>query len=87
MIRITVFDHTGSRAINLKIAQRIARKVRGAVRKGTCVLIDWEGIETISPGFFAELIATKREDKVKFCGLPISVQIELRPSPPNAGCN
>jgi hypothetical protein len=87
MIRITVFDHTGSRAINIKIAQRIARKVRGAVRKGTCILIDWEDVATVSPGFFAELIATRREDKVKFCGLPISVQIELRPAPPDAGCN
>lgn len=87
MIRITIFELTGRHASNQKIAQRIARKVRGATKKGTCVLLDWEDVETVSPGFFGELIATRREDKVKFCGLPISVQIELRSAPPDAGCN
>jgi hypothetical protein len=87
MIRIIIFELTGRHASNQKIAQRIARKVRGATKKGTCVLLDWEDVETVSPSFFAELIATRREDKVKFCGLPISVQIELRPAPPDAGCN
>ena len=87
MIRIIIFELTGRHASNQKIAQRIARKVRGATKKGTCVLLDWEDVETVSPGFFAELIAIRREDKVKFCGLPISVQMELTPAPGDAGCN
>jgi anti-anti-sigma regulatory factor len=78
MIRITVYEFTGRHADNQKIARRIAGKIRGAVRKGTCVLVDCDDVETFSPAFLAALMATAREDKVKFCGLPISEQIKMR---------
>jgi hypothetical protein len=78
MIRIIIFEFTGRHANNQKIARRIARKVRGSVRKGTCVLIDCEDVATFSRAFMGELMATGRDDKVKFCGLPISEQIKLR---------
>jgi hypothetical protein len=77
MIRITVFHHTGCRADNLKIARRIANKVRGAVGSGMCVLIDCDQTDS-SPDFLEELLRAYREDKVKYCGLPRSEQDKMR---------
>lgn len=77
MIRIIVFHHTGSRADNLKIARRIANKVRGAVANGTSVLIDCDQTE-IHPEFLDELLRAYREGKVKFGGLPIGEQDKIR---------
>jgi hypothetical protein len=73
MIRITVYDHTGRCADNLKLARRIGNKARGAVSNGACVLIDFSDV-VFSAAFAKEVKTVVREDKIKLVGLPISEQ-------------
>ncbi len=76
MICIILLEHTGATAINLKIARRLAQKVRGAQRNGHCVLIDCEDVEP-SQEFLEVLLKEARPEKVKFRGLPILRQVGI----------
>jgi len=73
MRRILLLRYAGRKAENLKLAQRIARKMRGAQDQGTCVVIDCEDVD-VSEEFLKILVSAARTDKTRFCGLPIVQQ-------------
>jgi hypothetical protein len=75
VIRLKVRRYTGRKATDLRIAERLARKIRGIQNQGRCLLVDFEGVEVeASPEFLAILLAAARPEKAKFVGLPISQQ-------------
>lgn len=76
MKRLILLRHTGANATNLVIAERLARKLRGALRQGECVLVDCEDVEPTQE-FLDVLLKDAQPEKVKFCGLPIMRQVTL----------
>jgi hypothetical protein len=73
MKRLIVKTFTGAVADDLRIARRVARKIKGAQNQGICVLVDCEDVVP-SQAFLDVLIKDAHPDKVRFCGLPISRQ-------------
>ena len=73
MKRVVLFDYTGDKANDLKIARRLARKLLGAQRAGECILFDCENVE-VSPEVLEILRKESYPDKIRFCGLPIPDQ-------------
>jgi hypothetical protein len=83
---LVLYRYTGSKASNLRIAQRVARKIQGAQRSGQCILIDCENV-TVSSEFLRILVEGTRPEKARFAGLPIPDQLPNHPKPNAAGEN
>ena len=73
MKRYLLIRYTGPTATNLAQARRVARKIRGTLRQGQCVLVDCENVK-ISPEFKRVMLAEADPHKVRFCGLPLAEQ-------------
>ena len=77
MIRLEIHRFTGKTAQDQKVAARLQRKIRGAIRCGHTVLVDFEHVAEVSDEFAAILLPVIDPRKVRVTGLPLGRKRQL----------